>query len=198
MENYETEAASCGRGNRPCTASSTQISSSSSSQRSARPFKRRIAFSNWSCRAFVRSGYFVAGKLTNRWSASSSQMRRPSTQQRTAATACVSLVSMEANIGVQQCLAMLLHEPLDVARLGWTKSIIGRERNGTQPKLSLDVFAGNVNVNRSLPISFPTVEMKSVGTDSQHCGHARIVRVSLALSNSYSSQQLAIGVSRRE
>jgi hypothetical protein len=190
------EAASRGRGNRPCTASSTQISSSSSSQRSARPFKRRMALSNWACGAFAKSGYFVAGKLTSRWSASSIQMRRPSTQQRTAATGCCPLVSMEANIGIQKRLAMLLDEPVNVAQLGFAESVVGCERNRAQPKLRLDVFASNVNVWRF--ISFTTIKVKSVGTDPQHGGHAWIVGAALTLSNAYSSRRFIINVSSSE
>src|ERR1019366_1307225 len=73
------------RGKRPQTASSTKISSSNSSQRKARPFRRNLTFSRRFCGALASNGYLAAGKLTNRPSASSKQTRRPSTPQRVAA-----------------------------------------------------------------------------------------------------------------
>lgn len=85
---HDQAATGC-RGKRPQAASSTQMSSSNSSQRNARPFSRSKTFSRRFCGTDASSGYLVAGKLTTRSSASSRHTRRPSIQQRVAAVSVV-------------------------------------------------------------------------------------------------------------
>lgn len=55
----------------------------------------------------------MAGKLTSRWSANSSQMRRPSTQQRKAATGDDALWSLDPTVGLEPNLVK------PAARLGF-------------------------------------------------------------------------------
>jgi hypothetical protein len=160
-----------GRGNRPCTASSTQMSSSSSSQRSARPCKRSWTFSSRFCGALASRGYLEAGKLVCRWSESSSQTRWPSIQQRRATASLARSVSMKANIRRQQRLAMLFNQPLDFAQFRWAKTQVSRERNRLQPELGFDVLARDVDVRRF--VSFAAVKMKSIRADAQYRWHER-------------------------
>jgi hypothetical protein len=106
---YETDAAGifpC-RGNRPWTASSTQMSSSSSFQRKASPCRRSWTRSSWAWGALASKGYFVAGKLASRSSDNSSQMRRSSTQQRRAAIGEGALLSMKRNLNACRRLSNL-------------------------------------------------------------------------------------------
>lgn len=70
----------------------------------ARPWTRRVALSNSSCGASARRGYLAAGKLTRRWSASSTQTRRPSIQQRRAVVSA----GMEGSISGEERIARLL------------------------------------------------------------------------------------------
>src|SRR5206468_10354555 len=100
--------------------------------------------SSWLCGASVSKGYLVAGKLTSRWSASSSQMRRPSTQHRSARGGDDSLLSMDPNIGVNQGLAMLLNQPLNIAKFRLAEAVVGPERNWSQPELGFAILAFNV------------------------------------------------------
>src|ERR1035437_3048737 len=114
------------RGKCPHTASSTQMSSSSSSQRKARPLSRSLTFSSRFCGALASNGYLVAGKLTNRPSASSRHTRRASTQQRAATVSVVGSMTMPLNISFQQFLAMLFHQLFNAAKLGGGKTTIVR------------------------------------------------------------------------
>lgn len=118
---------SFGRGKRPQTASSTQMSSSSSSQRKARPWRRSWTFSSRSCGALASRGYLVAGKLTHRPSVSSRQIRRASTQHRPAAVSVVGSTTMHLNISFQEFLAMFVHEFFNADQFGLGKSAIGGE-----------------------------------------------------------------------
>lgn len=158
------------RGNRPWTASSTQMSSSSSSHRNANPCKRSWTCSRSGCAAFASRGYLAAGKLTRRLSSSSNQMRRSSTQQRRARTGAGASWSMKSNIGVRQGLTMPLHQTPDGVQLGRAEAIIRRQRNRRlQPELSFFVFSLDMNVRR-LP-SFLAVEVESVRSLAQYRGH---------------------------
>jgi hypothetical protein len=180
---YETDAAGifpC-RGNRPWTASSTQMSSSSSFQRKASPCRRSWTRSSWAWGALASKGYFVAGKLTSRSSDNSSQMRRSSTQQRRAAIGEGALLSMKRSIGVNQGLAMFHYEPLNFPQLGRSKAVVGGHRNRPQPKLRLDFVAFDVNVRRF--VRFTAVKVKTIRTNAQHGRHARILSLCPKLSN---------------
>ena len=185
----EAIAASFVRGKRPCTASSTQISSSSSSQRRARPCNRSSTFSSWACGALASRGYFVAGKLTIRWSKRSKQIRRPSIQHRRAAAAFARSVSMVANIRLDQGMAMLFHEPLDISQLGPAEAKVGRERDRLEPILGLEVVARDVDV-RWLD-SFPAVEVKSIRPNTHHRRHDPIVPFVRHVSNSLPASMAA-------
>ena len=100
-------AAAEGLGNRPHTASSTQMSSSSASHRSARPPTRSRTAARSAGEAPASSGYLLAGKLRILWSASSSQTRRPSIQHRKAAADDnVASVSMDSNVRQGQLFAI--------------------------------------------------------------------------------------------
>ena len=168
------------RGNRPCTTSSTQISSSSSSQRSARPCKRSCACSSRPCGALARSGYFVAGKLSNLSSSNSSQTRRPSTQQRRAWAGGAALLSMNSNISIQQLLAMFLHQPPNIPQFGRAVSVIDCQCDRAQPELGFHLFPRDVDMGRLA--SLPAVEMEPIRPDPQYRRHGRILSPSLKLS----------------
>jgi len=77
------------------------MSSSSSSQRKARPPKRSVTFLRSFCGALASNGYFEAGKPTNLPSASSRQTCRASIQQRTAAVSVMVSVAMPFNIPLE-------------------------------------------------------------------------------------------------
>ena len=118
-----------GRGNRPCTASSTQMSSSRFSQRNARQPTRRRTCDNSSGVALASNGYFAAGKLTRRCSASSSQMRRPSIQQRSAVAGDARSQSIETNTRGQEARQMSLFDArLKVTALGTARQRLGLRR----------------------------------------------------------------------
>jgi hypothetical protein len=140
-----------GRGNRPATASSTQISSSSSSQRRALPCTRSFTFSRNCWGAPDKSGYLAAGKLTTRSSESSKHTRRPSTHARKAFVSLLTESSMDPNILSLQTFAMFSHKSLDIPEVGSAVSIVRSERNGTQPELGLQVIASHMNVRRLIP-----------------------------------------------
>jgi hypothetical protein len=61
----------------------------------------------------------AAGKLTQRPSASSRQIRRVSTQQRLATVSVVGSTTMRLNISFQQFLAMLVHELFNADEFGF-------------------------------------------------------------------------------
>ena len=169
----QTEAGSSSleSGNRPWTTSFTQISSSKSSQRKAKPCTRSATFSNNACGAPVSKGNFAAGKLNSRWSANSSQTRRPSTQQRRAGTGDGSLLSMEPNISVYQGLAMLVHKSLDVGHLDGSKAVVTGQRHRLQPEFGFQLATSDVNVRRL--VGFPAVEMKPIRSNAHHRWHGR-------------------------
>lgn len=182
VEHHADGANACiERGKRPRTASSTQMSSSSSSQRRAKPCNRSLAFSSWPCGASASNGYFVAGKLTSRWSASSSQMRRPSTQQRRARAGDGASLSMNANIGFCKCLTMLFDEPLDVPQFGGTEAKVAGERDRLEPILGLEVVTRDMDMWRL--VSFPAVEVKSIRPHTHHRRHGDIVPFVRRVSN---------------
>jgi hypothetical protein len=161
------QAAAVACGNRPATASSTQMSSSSVSQRSARPPTRSRTCSSSSCGAWASSGNLLAGKLTTRWSVSSSHTRRPSIQQRLA-TALES-ASMELTISSDQRLAMVLHMAPNLVQFRSRKPVIGGECDGIEPEFNLVVVARDVDVGR-LAV-FSAVKMEPVRTDSEDGRH---------------------------
>ena len=64
---------------------------------------------------------------------------------------------------------MLVHQPFNADEFGFGKSVVGRERNGAQPKLGLHFLAGNVDVRRL--VTFTAVEMKAIRPDALHGWH---------------------------
>jgi hypothetical protein len=76
---------------------------------------------------------------------------------------------MEAKIGGEQHLAMFLYVTADLAQLGGTKSEVSGEGNGLEPKLCFEFVARDVDVGWLFV--FPAVEMKPVGSDSEHGGN---------------------------
>ena len=68
-----------------------------------------------------QQGYFVDGKLISRWSASSSQMRLPSTQQRRA-WAAMAVIVHGFQYSIQQLLAMLLTAECRATPLRYTRN----------------------------------------------------------------------------
>ena len=84
-------------------------------------------------------------------------------------------MSMDSNIGIDERLAMLINEPLDVAKFRLVEPVIGRERNWSQPELGFAILAFNVDVRRL--VSFATVEMEAVRTDAQDRWHDGILGV---------------------
>jgi hypothetical protein len=121
--------------------------------------------------AAASRGNFDAGKQIVRSSASSTQTRRSSVQQRTACGASISssTVAMKLKITFDQEIAILLNQPPNVVHLGRRESIIESKGNRPQPKLHFEVSARNVNVRWF--VRFTTIEMKPVWTDPQDCGH---------------------------
>ncbi len=168
----EPVASSAWCGNRPWTASSTQMSSSNSSQRRARPWRRSCNFSKLVWLAEARSGYLAAGKLTRRWSVSSRHTRRPSIQQRTARAVADCLSSMESNIGGFKHFAMLLDQTFDITQFRSRIAEVSCKIHGSQPKFGLQIITGHVNMRRF--VSFAAIEVKPVRTYSEHRWHAVI------------------------
>jgi hypothetical protein len=178
------------RGKRPRKASSTQMSSSSCSHRNARPCSRSWTLSSSGWGAFASSGYFVAGKLTNLWSASSSQMRRPSIQHRKARADDDASLSMDLNISIDQLLAMLLDEPFNFAQVRRPVAIIGSQRYGSELELGLAILTRDMDM-RWL-VAFPAIKMEPIRTDAHDRWHGVI------LGNAYevSTPEVAITVPR--
>jgi hypothetical protein len=70
---------------------------------------------------------------------------------------------------------MLVHELFNADEFGFGKSVVGRERNGAQPKLGLHFLTGDVDV-RWL-VAFTAVEMKAIRPDAQHGWHEPMLAI---------------------
>src|SRR5687767_2286066 len=145
------------------------MSSSSDSQRNARPWSRSVTLARSSGEARASKGNLSAGKLSMRWSDSSNQTRRPSIQHRTAIALDCALSSMKTKVGGGQGLAIFLYVSANLVKFRRPEAMVGCDRYRLQPELRLDIIAGYVNV-RWL-IVFPAVEMKPVRADAEHGGH---------------------------
>jgi hypothetical protein len=87
---------------------------------------------------------------------------------------------MNFNIGIEQLLAMLLNEPLEIAQLRRAILVVDSQRNRAQPELCLHVFTRDMDVRGLTTLT--AVEVKPVWPYAQHGRHGSILGDSLVLS----------------
>jgi hypothetical protein len=80
---------------------------------------------------------------------------------------------MEANIRLEERLAMFLDVPANFGKLRLPEAEIRGELDWCKPELRFAIVTTDVNVRRLA--SFPAVKMETVRPDAQHRWHAAIV-----------------------